>query len=165
MYTSDVIVIGLGGNTGPVPAVLLGACRRLEAVRRSSFWSSAPVGPVADQPDFINACAELRWEGSPRALLERLLDVERELGRDRARERPQGPRPIDLDLLLFDDRVIGEPDLIVPHPRLHERAFALAPLVELAGPDLVIPGRGRAGDLLAAALSDPRQRVVRWTSS
>src|SRR6185295_9458486 len=105
---------------------------------------------------FLNGCAELRFGGrapAPARLLGELLAIERALGRDRARERPQGPRTLDLDLLVWGRLVLSEsgpPPLTLPHPELHRRAFALAPLVELAGPDLEVPGPagGRAGDLL-----------------
>lgn len=149
--------VGLGANVGEAQARLRWAARELEAlgsVRLSSLWASAPVGPVVDQPWFLNAVCRLETELSPRELLTALHAIEAIAGRDRAVERPKGPRPLDLDLLLYDEIVLAEADIVVPHPRLHERAFALAPLVELAGPDLVIPGLGRIADLLEAARRD-----------
>jgi len=102
----------------------------LGPVRASSFRETEPVG-VTDQPKFLNAAAELATELPPRELLERLLEIERELGRDRGAERRWGPRVIDLDLLLFGEEAIDEPGLTVPHPRLADRRFVLEPLCEL----------------------------------
>ena len=113
----------------------------------SSLRETDPVG-VADQPPFLNGAAEIETVLSPRALLERLLAVERELGRDRSAERRWGPRTIDLDLLLYGDEIVADRDLRVPHPRLHERRFVLEPLAEL-DPGLVVPGRGPVSALLA----------------
>jgi 2-amino-4-hydroxy-6-hydroxymethyldihydropteridine diphosphokinase len=113
----------------------------------------------------LNAVAEVRFapEPVPRELLGALHDIECRLGRDRSREVPQGPRPIDLDLLVWGDRVVEEPELHLPHPGLSGRAFALAPLVELA-PELEIPGAGRAADLLAG-LADQGIRKVTGSAS
>jgi 2-amino-4-hydroxy-6-hydroxymethyldihydropteridine diphosphokinase len=145
--------VGLGANVGEAQARLRWAARELEslgAVRLSSLWASAPVGPIVDQPWFLNAVCRLDTSLEPRALLAKLHAIEAAAGRDRAVERPKGPRPLDLDLLLYDEVVLAEADIVVPHPRVHERAFALAPLVELAGPDLLIPGVGPIGELLEA---------------
>ena len=132
----------------------------------SSLWRTAPLGPVREQPQFLNAVAQIdvHDDAAPRALLAQLLAVESQLGRDRAHEITQGARAIDLDLLLWGQLVMddpGPPRLLLPHPRLYARAFALAPLVEIAGDDLLIPGAlgGRAADLLAAALRDPAQTI------
>lgn len=140
--------IGLGSNLGDREAALRGALELLgeDVVAVSSFRETEPVGYL-DQPAFLNAAAALETGLEPRALLERLLGVERELGRTREGPR-HGPRTIDLDLLVYDDRVIDEPGLVVPHPRLAERRFVLEPLAEL-DPDLVVPGRGRVADLLS----------------
>jgi 2-amino-4-hydroxy-6-hydroxymethyldihydropteridine diphosphokinase len=158
---AELAYVGLGGNVGAVEEAFAGAVASLgrlpglRVLRRSAIFATAPVGAVADQPWFRNACVELQIEGvSPVALLAAFLRIEAEHGRDRARERPGGPRPLDLDLLLVGARVLddpGPPRVILPHPRLAERAFALAPLVELAGPEIVIPGAGPAGALLARA--------------
>ena|ERR687896_1297825 len=144
--------VGLGANLGRRAANLESALalpRRepgLEVVAVSSFRETDPVGFV-DQPPFLNAAAAVETDLSPRELLERLLAVERTLGR--TREGPRfGPRTIDLDLLLYGDAVVSEPGLDVPHPRLHERRFALEPLAEL-DPGLVVPGRGPVSALLA----------------
>jgi 2-amino-4-hydroxy-6-hydroxymethyldihydropteridine diphosphokinase len=139
--------VGLGSNLGEREATLREALTRLSeldgvaVVAVSSFRETDPVGN-ADQPRFVNAAAELETSLGPRELLERLLEVERSLGRDRTREERWGPRTVDLDLLLYGDETVGEPGLEVPHPRLAERAFVLEPLVEL-DPGLRLPD-GRA---------------------
>lgn len=167
--------VGIGGNVGGVEAVrarIDEACRLMarisgvESVRRSSVWKSRPVGPIQKQARFINAVAEVIVRGEPRAFLSELQDIEQRLGRDRSKEQPMGPRTMDLDLLLWGDRVVedkGPPALSVPHPRLHMRAFALAPLCELSGEELVVPGKGggRVGELLHSALADPAQAVAK----
>ncbi len=116
-----------------------------QLVARSSLYRSAPVG-YANQPDFVNAAAAIRTALSPRALLDALLAIEREHGR--VREFVNAPRTLDLDIALYGEHVIHEPGLSIPHPRLHQRAFVLAPLAEIA-PDAVAPGRGRVRELLA----------------
>jgi 2-amino-4-hydroxy-6-hydroxymethyldihydropteridine diphosphokinase len=142
--------VGLGSNLGDREESLLRAVdllrERIEVSAVSSFRETEPWGYV-DQPAFLNAAVEVETELGPRELLEVLLEVERVLGR--TREGPRyGPRTIDIDLLLYGDEVVDEPGLTVPHPRLHERRFALEPLAEL-DPELVVPGRGPVGDLLA----------------
>jgi 2-amino-4-hydroxy-6-hydroxymethyldihydropteridine diphosphokinase len=128
--------IGLGSNLGDREATLTEALRRLGAVDGiavvavSSFRETDPVG-VPDQPRFVNAAAELETSLRPHDLLDRLLEVERALGRDRAQEERWGPRTVDLDLLLYGDETVDEPGLEIPHPRLAERAFVLEPLLEL----------------------------------
>ena len=114
-------------------------------VARSKLYRTTPVGFV-DQPDFINACAVVETALAPRALLDALLAVEARHGR--VRDVPNGPRTLDLDIVLYGDRAIDEPGLRVPHPRAHERAFVLVPLVD-AWPDAVIPGHGSARECLA----------------
>ena len=123
----------------------LGELPGTSLLARSKLHRTQPVG-YADQPDFVNACALVDTAMAPRALLDALLGIERNHGR--VREIPNGPRTLDLDIVLYGDRVIDEPGLRVPHPRAHERAFVLEPLVE-AWPDAVIPGHGRAADCLA----------------
>ena len=138
--------VGLGANLGNREHAIRHAAELIEATRLSAIRETEPWG-LADQPPFLNAVAELHTGHTPLALLDRLLDVERELGR--TREGPRwGPRTIDLDLLLYGDRTIDEPGLTVPHPRLHERVFVLEPLAELA-PDAVVPGLGSVSELLA----------------
>jgi 2-amino-4-hydroxy-6-hydroxymethyldihydropteridine diphosphokinase len=146
--------IGLGGNLGDAVATLHAALQDLDGlpqtrlVRASKFYRT-PAWGVAEQPDFINAAALLDTRLPPRDLLDALLGIERAFGRERRDEERWGPRVLDLDLLLYDSAVIDEPGLRVPHPHLHERAFALLPLVEIT-PDAFIPGIGPAGDALRA---------------
>jgi 2-amino-4-hydroxy-6-hydroxymethyldihydropteridine diphosphokinase len=143
--------VGLGANLGPREETLreaIGILERAPGVRVvavSTLRETEPVGPI-EQPMFLNGAVELETTLSARELLDLLLDAEQALGRIRG-ER-WGPRVIDLDLLAFGDEEIDEQGLEVPHPRLHERRFALEPLAELA-PDLQITGRGRVSDLLS----------------
>ncbi len=145
--------VGLGANLGDREATirraldLLGRQPGVAVVAVSTLRETEPVG-VVDQPRFLNGAAAVETDLPPRTLLDRLLAVERTLGR-RREGPPQGPRTIDLDLLVYGDLELEEPGLTVPHPRLHERRFALEPLCELA-PDLVVPGRGSVQSLLAA---------------
>jgi 2-amino-4-hydroxy-6-hydroxymethyldihydropteridine diphosphokinase len=148
--------VGLGANLGDREAMLRSALEQLRAepgvdvTAVSAFRDTAPVG-IVDQPRFLNAAAALETEIGARGLLGRLLGIEWRLGR--TREGPRfGPRTIDLDLLLYGDERIDEPGLQVPHPRLHERLFALEPLAEL-DPHLVVPGRGLLADLVAGLQS------------
>jgi len=143
--------VGLGANLGDREASIRQAAARIGATRLSPVIETEPWG-YADQPRFLNAVAEVDTELSPRALLDLLLDVERELGRERTGPR-YGPRTIDLDLLLYGDEQIDEPGLQVPHPRLHERAFVLEPLAALV-PERKIPGNGTVQDALAGLQSD-----------
>jgi 2-amino-4-hydroxy-6-hydroxymethyldihydropteridine diphosphokinase len=115
-----------------------------QVLARSRLHRTAPVGYL-NQPDFVNACALVETGLEPRALLSELLALEKRHGRSRG--IPNGPRTLDLDIVLYGDRVIDEPGLKVPHPRAHERAFVLVPLVEV-WPDAVIPGRGPAAHLV-----------------
>ena len=134
--------VGLGSNLGARESHLQEALSRLaalptiEVVQVSSLYETAPVG-VTDQPEFINAAAAVETALGPEDLLEVLLRIENQMGR--VRTFRWGPRVIDLDLLLYGDQQIALPDLIVPHPRLLERAFVLVPLAEIA-PELVLPG-------------------------
>ncbi len=145
--------VGLGANLGDSEATirraveLLAADPEIEVVALSTLRETDPVGYV-EQPRFLNGAVALDTALGPRRLLERLLAVERALGRTRDGPR-YGPRTIDLDLLLHGSDVVDAPGLTVPHPRLHERRFALEPLYEL-DPGLVVPGRGPVEALLAA---------------
>ncbi len=144
--------IGLGGNVGDAIATLRAALVELNALPhtallRGSKLYRTPAWGLVEQPDFVNAVALVNTTLGARDLLDGLLGVERAFGRER-RER-WGPRVLDLDLLLYGDGVIDEPGLRVPHPHLHERAFALLPLLEI-DPEASIPGRGAARDALAA---------------
>jgi len=137
--------VGVGANLGDREATIRAALDSLPGVAGvSQLRETDPVG-VVDQPRFLNGAVVLETELTPRELLDMLLAIERELGRER-RER-WGPRTIDLDLLLYGDETIDEPGLTVPHPRLHERRFALEPLLDL-DPEAAVPGRGRVEDLL-----------------
>ena len=141
-----IAYVGLGSNLGDREATIRRAIAALPGVVAvSELRETDPVG-VTEQPAFVNGAVALETELSPRELLDSLLAVERDLGRER-RER-WGPRTIDLDLLLYGGEMVAEPGLTVPHPSLHERRFVLEPLAEL-DPQLVVPGHGRVRDLLA----------------
>jgi 2-amino-4-hydroxy-6-hydroxymethyldihydropteridine diphosphokinase len=148
-----LVYVGLGSNLGDREGTIrralewLAADGQIEVVAVSTLRETDPVGYL-DQPRFLNGAAALRTELPPRALLERLQDVERGLGRDRSGPR-YGPRTIDLDLLLYNGESVDEPGLEIPHPRLAERRFVLEPLAEL-DESLEVPGRGRVRALLAA---------------
>lgn len=143
--------IGLGANLDDPAAQVEQALEELSRLTesrlaaRSSLYSSAPVG-YAEQPDFINAVAAIETRLSPRGLLEALLDIEHTHGRNRTFRN--APRTLDLDLLLYGDAHFHEENLTLPHPRMHERAFVLLPLVEIA-PGLMIPGHGSVDALLS----------------
>jgi len=145
MRGAQRVYLALGSNLGRRRQVMQAALRRLDArpgivvLRTASFRMTDPVGPVAAQPRFLNSVAELDVRLSPRELLVACLSIERSLGRDRTTAVPQGPRSIDLDILLHGQQVVGEPDLVIPHPRLGTRRFVLEPLNELC-PLLVPPG-------------------------
>lgn len=147
--------LSLGGNLGD-PAAAMGAALRMldesagtRVVRVSSLYRTPPWGKL-DQPDFLNAAAELSTDLAPRGLLELCLDAERRL--KRVRSERWGPRLIDIDILLFGDRAIHEPGLELPHPRMLERAFVLAPLAEIA-PDLTVAGERVSGRLASIDLT------------
>ncbi len=143
--------VALGGNLGDPQSTLRQGITALadlpqgRLVAASSLYRSAALGH-ADQPDFVNAVAQLSTELAPQPLLAALLAIEKRFGRERSFRN--APRTLDLDLLLYDAQPIDEPELVVPHPRMHERAFVLAPLLEIA-PGCVIPGKGPAADWLA----------------
>jgi 2-amino-4-hydroxy-6-hydroxymethyldihydropteridine diphosphokinase len=146
-------LIALGGNVGDARATLDRAVAlfcdgsEVRLLARSSDYRTPPWG-VEDQPPFVNLCLAVATELAPRALLARAHAVERTLGRNRANERRWGPRTVDIDLIAYDDMTLDEPDLILPHPRLFERAFVLVPLAEIAG-NRIIAGK-RVRDALAA---------------
>ena len=147
-----VAYVGLGANIGPREVTLLRAVDLLaeaddvDVLAVSQLRETEPMG-VVDQPPFLNGAAQIETSLEPCALLELLLEIERTLGR--VREERWGPRTVDLDLLAYGDRTVDEPGLRVPHPRLHERRFALEPLAELE-PDLIVPGLGPVSAALAA---------------
>jgi len=153
--------IGLGSNLDDPGAQVLHALRALcelphtRLLARSSLFRSAPLG-FAGQPDFINAVAKLETGLAPRELLDALLRLERENGR--TREFRNAPRTLDLDVLLYDDMRRHEPGLTLPHPRMHERAFVLAPLLEIA-PECAIPGVGTAAQALAQCGAQQLERI------
>lgn len=156
------VYLGLGSNLGDRADHLAQAVRRLARTRgvqvlaRSSVWKSAPVGPA--QPDYLNAALAIETTLSPAELLAECKAIERALGREPGGVR-WGPRTLDVDLLLAEV-VVAQPDLQVPHPRLHERAFALAPLCEVAPAATVHPVLGRTlGDLLEAVRDQQCERV------
>jgi len=149
--------VGVGANLGDRSGsigravALLAAREDIDVVAVSQLRETEPWGLV-EQPPFLNGAVAIETDLGPRELLGVLLVVERALGRVRAGER-WGPRTIDLDLLLYGDVLVDEPGLTLPHPRLHERRFALEPLAELA-PDALVPGHGTVRQLLAALPED-----------
>jgi 2-amino-4-hydroxy-6-hydroxymethyldihydropteridine diphosphokinase len=161
MTEPHVAFVALGSNLdGPRAQVtrgmqevgLLHATRVLE---RSSLYRTAPVG-FADQPDFVNAVVMVETALAPLDLLAELLGIERRHGR--VREFLNAPRTLDLDVLLYGDLVLRESGLALPHPRMHERAFVLMPLAEIA-PDTLIPGKGRVLDLLRGCQDQRLERL------
>lgn len=153
--------IGLGANLGDTRAALRAAFAAIAALprtrlkARSSLYRTAPVD--AGGPDYLNAVALIETELDAHELLAHLLAIEARLGRERL--YPNAPRTLDLDLLLYADAQIESPTLCVPHPRLHTRAFVLAPLAEIA-PRLSIPGRGAVADLLPGVADQPIERIA-----
>ena len=152
--------IALGANLGDPASIVhsaLAALADLPATRlvaASSLYRTAPVG-LLNQPDFINAVACVDTTLAAPELLTALFSTEADFGR--IRQQKNGPRRLDLDLLLYDDLLLETPDLVLPHPRMHLRAFVLAPLAEIA-PDLLIPGRGSVAAWLPAVA---HQAIVR----
>lgn len=144
--------VGLGANLGDPAAQLRAACHALRnlpgtrLLRCSPIYRSAPIG-VSGHPDYLNAVAELDTELTARALLDALLDLETEFGR--CRDGSVAPRTLDLDLLLHGQAQLPSPQLTLPHPRMHLRAFVLKPLLDLA-PDITLPGLGPASGWLPA---------------
>lgn len=155
-------LIALGGNVGDVRATFRTAisniCGMTQAalLARSSDYRTPPWGE-GNQAPFINACIEIETALDPHALLFTLHKIEKKFGRDRAHETRWGPRPLDLDLLAWDDVRLDKPELTLPHPRLFERAFVLVPLAEIA-PDRVIAGQ-RVCDALARLSTDGIERL------
>ncbi|HXN15979.1 MAG TPA: 2-amino-4-hydroxy-6-hydroxymethyldihydropteridine diphosphokinase [Usitatibacter sp.] len=146
-------MIALGSNLDdPQAQVLRGfddiaALTATRLLARSPLYRTVPVGYL-DQPAFVNACALIETALTPRQLLKALLGIEKSHGR--VRDRPNGPRTLDLDIVLYGDAKVRAPGLTIPHPRAHERAFVLAPLVDI-WPQATIPGKGSAADWLARA--------------
>jgi len=157
--------VALGANLGDAAATVRSACaalHRIHAARflvASSLYRTAPVG-LRHQPDFINAVAALEVDNAvlpAPTLLERLFAIEADFGR--VRTIRNAPRTLDLDLLLYGDQQLDLPGLTLPHPRMTERAFVLAPLAEIA-PDLVIPGHGALPDLIPAVAGQKIERLA-----
>jgi 2-amino-4-hydroxy-6-hydroxymethyldihydropteridine diphosphokinase len=156
------VLIALGGNVGDVRATfkkaIANVCGMTQAVllARSSDYATPPWGE-ANQAHFVNACIEIETSLDPHALLFTLHKIEKKFGRDRPREQRWGPRPLDLDLLAYDDISLQKPELTLPHPRLFERAFVLVPLAEIV-PDRLIAGRS-VRDALAQLSTDGIERL------
>lgn len=166
--SDDALVIGLGGNVGGEPAIIERFVRAREAfsqigdVRSAPLYRTAPItrgGPA--QPSFLNSALRVRWpDAIASEVIATVLEIERLLGRDREGAFRWGPRTIDLDVLVWGTRVIRTPELEVPHPRLAERRFALRPLVDLFGDDLVLPGTSQTiGALERAAAAQGLEAV------
>jgi len=166
---AETVVFGLGGNVGGDAAILArfaAVVRALEmwsTVRASRVFRTAAIGP--EQPDYLNAAVavDAPEELAASELIREVQAIERTLGRDRAAETRWGPRPIDIDVLLWGARTFafrGPPALEVPHPRLGERAFALVPAIDVCGADLVHPALGRTLGELRAGVADQRVDVT-----
>ncbi|WP_287434979.1 2-amino-4-hydroxy-6-hydroxymethyldihydropteridine diphosphokinase [Thermomicrobium sp.] len=149
-----IVAIGLGSNLGDRRKLLRDAVRRLDAVGErlsvSSLYETEPVG-FREQPWFLNAVVLLETNSDPLSLMQVLSALERRAGRERS--FPNAPRTLDLDLLLYGEDVIETPQLVVPHPRMHDRAFVLVPLAEVA-PNLVHPRSGKTIRELLDRLED-----------
>ncbi len=156
-----IAFIGLGSNQADPRGQLQQACAEIgnlpdtRLLAQSSFYRSAPIG-FLEQPDFVNAVAQVATSLTPRALLQALLHIEQQHGRERTFRN--APRTLDLDVLLYDDLRHHEHGLTVPHPQMHLRAFVLVPLLEIA-PDCVIPGIGAAADALAQISDQHVERI------
>jgi len=160
--TMHTAYVGLGSNQNDPIKQLSNAFSDLDnlagtrLITRSSLFRSTPIGYL-EQPDFVNAVARIATVLSPPELLKALLNIEHQYGRERAFRN--APRTLDLDVLLFDDMQLHESGLIIPHPRMHLRAFVLRPLLEIA-PEVSIPGVGRAQALLAQCHEQKVESVV-----
>lgn len=146
--------VALGGNLGDVENTLMEAIFAIDGLPQTSVRAQSSLYRTrawgrTDQPDFINAVVEVNTRLAPRILLDKLLEIEERFGRVRSEGEKWGPRELDLDLLMVGDESLDEPGLHLPHPRMHERAFVLVPLAEIA-PMLFVTGRGAVADLLAA---------------
>ncbi len=159
---SETVYIGIGSNLSDPKAMVVAAIESIDAsehcevVSRSSLYATAPMG-FSDQPDYINAACALKTDLTPDQMLDFLLATELKFGRKRT-GLANRPRTIDLDLLLYGQRAISKPNLQIPHPRMHERCFVLAPLAQI-DINIIVPGHGRVGDLLAST-GDQRVEVV-----
>jgi 2-amino-4-hydroxy-6-hydroxymethyldihydropteridine diphosphokinase len=151
-----IVYLGLGANVGDCAATIRAAFAELSSLldgaRLSSLWGSKAMY-VEEQPDFVNAVAGGDTTLSPRELLRSINEIETRFGRDRGCERPKGPRSLDIDILLYGDLTLQEPDLVIPHAGLRERRFALVPLLEL-DPKLLDPASGEPYAKVLATLPD-----------
>lgn len=156
-----IAYLALGSNLDDPAAQIKSAMTALDTLpltrvlKYSSLYRSAPVGYL-DQPDFINAVVQVETGLVPHALLDAMLELEQ--ARGRTREFTNAPRTLDLDLLLYDDLVLHEHGLTIPHPQMHRRAFVLLPLLEIA-PDCVIPGIGKAGEVVRACEGQQLEKI------
>ncbi len=158
---SGIVFVSLGSNKGDSRSIFQSALADLEQLlgrmRRSSLYRTRPVGPVV-QDDFLNMLVCGTYSGTPQQLLSRLQEIESRYGRNRSAEIRQGPRSLDLDIILFGEVVIESPVLSIPHPAMHNRQFVLVPLLELE-PDITDPRTGSRFDTLK--ILDVDQGVVR----
>jgi 2-amino-4-hydroxy-6-hydroxymethyldihydropteridine diphosphokinase len=164
-HPSSLAFIALGSNLGESRKIILEAMARLqqltdEPVLKSSLWETSPVNCPPDSPKFVNAIVGLvpRKDESPESLLRKLRGLEKEFGRA-PRAVLNEPRPLDLDLVAFGSEIRNTPELILPHPRVHERKFVLQPLSEIAA-ELILPGQGKTISELLANLSN-QETVLR----
>jgi 2-amino-4-hydroxy-6-hydroxymethyldihydropteridine diphosphokinase len=162
---SKLAIVALGSNLGDSRQIILDAMARLQnlsdqPILKSSFWQTSPVNCPPDSPRFVNAVVGLapRTKETPESLLGKLRSLEQEFGR-RPKKILNEPRPLDLDLIAFGAETRATPELVLPHPRAHQRRFVLQPLGEIA-PDLVLPGQGKTVAKLLAGLADG-ETVVR----
>lgn len=158
------VVIGLGGNVGDVAEKFSRAREALAQLGRvtsAPLYRTAPLGPA--QPAYLNSALRVRWDVvTADELIATVLEIERMLGRDRRGEPRWGPRTIDLDVLVWGERVVRTPDLEVPHPRLHERRFALRPLIDLVGEDFMLRGEPLAAHEARVLDQDLEELSASW---
>jgi len=159
LNTSSPAFVALGSNLGDSQKIILDAMTRLqifsdEPILKSSLWETSPVDCPADSPKFVNAVVGLvpKKNETPESLLEKLRGLEKEFGRSQKKILNE-PRPLDLDLIAFGNEIRNSPELILPHPRAHERRFVLQPLNEIA-PELVLPGQSKTISQLLAGLQN-----------
>ena len=167
-----MVFIGLGSNLGNSRATMQAARKTLQELPGyqelacSGCWQSAPLGVENPQPDYYNAVIKAEYKHKPQKLLKHLLEVEQAYGRQRLTAK--GARTLDLDLLLFGNQIINEPDLRVPHPRMGQRAFVLLPLLQVADNNMVIPGQHTSIAQLCKklqAMEQQRIKEVTWATS
>ena len=160
MLNNIQVYLALGSNLGDRQANLVEATKQLQqsvTIKTLSAIYETKPAYITDQPNFYNMVLQGLTTLSPQALLRRLKSIENDLGRRQTVR--YGPRPIDVDILLYGEMQLATPDLVIPHPRMTERAFVLIPLAEIA-PDLIIPGRWESAKQLAARLTDAAQGQV-----